>query len=152
VCVVCVWGVCVWCVGCVFVWYMGVWGICVCVCVYPCICVHLCVQMCVHLCVCKCVFTCVCVYVDMHVCLCVCMCVYEYILVCMFVWMSEVNIRHLLQLFSTLFLRQDLSLNLKLTYLTRLAGQQATEILVSSSPALKLQVHIIPRFSYGCST
>lgn len=62
--------------------------------------------------------------------------------VCIHVWMPEVDFEYCSLFLSTLFLRQHLLLNLKLTIRGRLAGQQATRICCfhsHSQAVLRLQ-------------
>lgn len=66
----------------------------------------------------KCVCACVCMHMYLCACICVYVCVHAYI-VCVYVCVSEVSF----QCLYLIFLRQDLSLNLKLTHLSRLAGE-----------------------------
>lgn len=63
--------------------------------------------------------------VHMHV---ACTCPYEY------VWRSDVYVRSLLVLFSTLILSQNLSLNLDLTVSARLSSQQALKFCLFLPP------------------
>ena len=50
--------------------------VCACVCVCVCVCVCACVCVCVCACVCVCMFVCVCVLVSVCVCVCVLVCLY----------------------------------------------------------------------------
>lgn len=56
-------------------------------------------------------------------------------------WRSEVNVRYISPLLSTLFLRQILSMNLKLTTSSRLAGLRDPP--VSTSPDLRVHIHTV---------
>ena len=62
-----------------YFWYVCVFGMCVCVCVWlsECVCVCVCVWLC------SCIRVCVCVIMCMHACSCVCVCVIMCIHACM---------------------------------------------------------------------
>lgn len=95
--------------------------LCVSACPSVCMCMSVCVSVCVYACLCVCVFVfCVCLCV--HVCASVCLCVHLCVSMCVSVYVC-VNINYLPLFLFILFLRQGLSLSLKLTiYLRNLPG------------------------------
>lgn len=85
------------------------------------------------ICVCACIYMGVYVYVSVHVCLCSateCICVWVHMCTCM--RRPEVVIDCLFQSLSTLCFKIRFSPNLEFTCLSRLGGQQALGIILSS--------------------
>lgn len=94
---------------------------CTCACLSLCVSVCPSVYMCMSVCVSVCVYVRLCVTVFVFVCVSVCLCVHLCVSICVSVYVC-VNINYL-RLFLFIFLRQGLSLGLKLTiYLRNLPG------------------------------
>lgn len=92
---------------------------------------------------------------SVYTCLCGCLCIYANanVYVCACIWSPEFNVGSSLITLPIIFLlfRTSLTSNLELTNLTRLAGQQGSEILLSPSlPSLGLQRHATTPGCFTC--
>lgn len=86
---------------------------------------------------------------SVHVCICICVCVH--VLTCMCMWRPEVSQRWVLSSIALhlIGLRQELSLNLKLTDLAGLAGRQAQGSSCLSLPGVGRLAPPCLAFSHG---